>query len=125
MTRRSRASLVIKIAGPACGALVDEHQRPAPLRPSENVRPRILPRSGRRSFERPVTAEPVHFAIVGHATLADVEGRPGAWRRVLTDPHQLAGPVTGARRHPGRWLIDWPPKDSFRRECPGLTGQEG
>lgn len=29
-------------------------------------------------------------AIIGHVTLADVQGQPAAWRRVLTDPHRLA-----------------------------------
>ena len=28
-------------------------------------------------------------AIIGHVTLADVEGRPGAWRWMLAGPHQL------------------------------------
>ena len=38
----------------------------------------------------------VGSAIIGYVALADVGGRPGAWRWVLTDPHQLARPVTGA-----------------------------
>jgi hypothetical protein len=50
----------------------------------------------------------VTSAIIGHVTLADVQGRPGAWRWVLTDPHQLAEPVTGVRGHPGLWLTDLP-----------------
>ena len=48
----------------------------------------------------------VTSAIIGHVTLADVHGRPGAWRWILTDPHQLAEPVAGVRGHPGLWLID-------------------
>ena len=50
----------------------------------------------------------VNSAIIGHVTLADVQGRPGAWRWVLTDPHQLAEPVSGVRGHPGLWLTDLP-----------------
>ena len=56
----------------------------------------------------PPAGQLVNSAIVGHVTLADVKGRPGARRRVLTDPHQLAKPVTGVRGHPGLWLIDLP-----------------
>ena len=52
----------------------------------------------------------VSSAIIGHVTLADVDGRPGEWRWVLTDPRQLAKPVTGVRGHPGVWLIDLPPR---------------
>jgi hypothetical protein len=64
-------------------------------------------------------------AIIGHVTLADVQGRPGAWRWVLTDPHQLTKPVTGVRGHPGLWLIDLPPRLSTVRNAPGLTRQDG
>jgi len=28
---------------------------------------------------------------------------------MLTDPHQLAEPLTGVRGHPGIWLLDLPP----------------
>jgi hypothetical protein len=52
----------------------------------------------------------VGSAIIGYVALADVEGQPGAWRWVLTDPHQLARPVTGVRGHPGLWLTDLPPR---------------
>jgi hypothetical protein len=45
----------------------------------------------------PPAGQLVNSAIIGHVTLADVEGHPGAWRWVLTDPHQLAEPVTGVR----------------------------
>jgi hypothetical protein len=48
-------------------------------------------------------------AILGYVTLADVEGEPGAWRWILTDPVQLAQPLTGVRGHPGIWLADLPP----------------
>jgi hypothetical protein len=60
----------------------------------------------------PPAGQLVNSAIIGHVTLADVQGRPGAWRWVLTDPHQLAKPVTGVRGHPGLWLIDLPPRPS-------------
>ena len=156
-------------------------QRPVPLRASQNVRQQVPPRAGRRSCERPVTAEParvisvmnpwawrivaglqavevrtwkpswrgvlwihaskdsdlsapaelwppagqlVNSAIIGHVTLADVEGRPGAWRWVLTDPHQLAKPVTGVHGHPGLWLMDLP--SSFRpARTPPPPGSSG
>ena len=52
----------------------------------------------------------VTSAIIGHVTLADVEGRPGAWRWVLTNPCQLTKPVTGVHGHHGLWLIDLPPR---------------
>ena len=52
----------------------------------------------------------VAAAIIGHVTLADVEGRPGAWRWVLTNPCQLTKPVTGVHGHHGLWLIDLPPR---------------
>ena len=65
----------------------------------------------------------VNSAIIGHVTLADIEGHPGAWRWVLTDPHHLAEPVTGVHGHPGLWLIDLPPRLSTGRNAPGLTGQ--
>jgi hypothetical protein len=65
----------------------------------------------------------VDSAIIGHVTLADVDGRPGAWRWVLTDPHQLAEPVTGVHGHPGLWLIDLPPRLSTGRNAPRVTRQ--
>jgi hypothetical protein len=65
----------------------------------------------------------VSSAIIGHVTLADVEGRPGAWRWVLTDPHRLAEPVTAVHGHPGLWLIDLPPRLSTGRNAPRPTGQ--
>jgi hypothetical protein len=65
----------------------------------------------------------VNSAIIGHVTLADIEGRPGAWRWVLTDPRQLAEPVTGVRGHPGLWLIDLPPRLSAGRNAPRVTWQ--
>ena len=151
------------------------------LRESGNVRRPGLPRPGRRSSERPVTAEParvisvmnpwawrivtglqaveernwkpswrgmlwihastdmdmsaprelwppagrlVTSAIIGHVTLAGVEGRPGAWRWILTDPYQLAEPVTGVRGHPGLWLIDLPRRLSAGRNGPRPTRQK-
>ena len=63
----------------------------------------------------------VNSAIIGYVTLADVEGRPGAWRWVLTDPHQLTEPVTGVHGHPGLWLIDLPPRLPPGRRAPRLT----
>jgi len=153
-------------------------RRPVLLRPSGHVRRQIPPRAGRRSCERPVTAEParvisvpnpwawrivtglqvvverpwkpswrgllwihtskdrdlsapaelwprggqlVSSAIIGHVTLANVEGRPGAWRWVLTDPHQLAEPVTRVHGHAGLWLIDLPPRLSAARNAPRPT----
>jgi hypothetical protein len=60
----------------------------------------------------------VNSAIIGHVTLADIEGRPGAWRWVLTEPRQLAEPVTGVHGHPGLWLIDLPPRLSASRNFP-------
>jgi hypothetical protein len=65
----------------------------------------------------------VNSAIIGHVALAAVEGRPGAWRWVLTDPHQLAEPVTGVHGHPGLWLIDLPPGLSTGRNGPRVTWQ--
>ncbi len=58
----------------------------------------------------PPAGQLVTSAIIGHVTLAEVEGRPGAWRWLLTDPQQLTQPVTGVRGHPGLWLIDLPPR---------------
>ena len=155
-------------------------QRPVSLRPPDQVHQRVPPRAGRRSRERPVTAEParvisvtnpwawrivtgrqvvvartwkpswrgvlwihasrdsdlsapaelwppagqlVNSAIIGHVTLANVDGRSGAWRWVLTDPRQLAEPVTGVRGHPGLWLIDLPPRLSTGGNAPRLTRQ--
>jgi hypothetical protein len=60
----------------------------------------------------------VTSAIIGRVTLADVQGRPGAWRWVLTDPLQLAEPVTGVRGHPGLWLIDLPSRLSADGNAP-------
>ena len=62
-------------------------------------------------------------AIIGHVTLADVEGRPGAWRWMLASPYQLAEPVTGVQGHPGLWLIDLPPRLSTSENTPGLIWQ--
>ena len=71
----------------------------------------------------PPTGQLVNSAIIGHVTLADVEGRPGAWRWVLTDPHQLTEPVTGVHGHHGLWLIDLPRRLSTGRNAPGQTWQ--
>ena len=71
----------------------------------------------------PPAGQLVNSAIIGHVTLADVEGRPGAWRWLLTDPHQLIKPVIGVRGHPGLWLIDLPPSLSSGRSAPRLTWQ--
>jgi hypothetical protein len=71
----------------------------------------------------PPSGQLVNSAIIGHVTLADVEGRPGAWRWVLADPHQLAEPVTGVHGHPGLWLVDLPPRLSTGRNAPRLTWQ--
>jgi hypothetical protein len=57
----------------------------------------------------PPTGRLVTSAVLGYVTLADIEGKPGAWRWVLTDPVELAEPVTRVRGHPGLWLIDLPP----------------
>jgi hypothetical protein len=73
----------------------------------------------------PPAGQLVSSAIIGHVTLAAVEGRPGAWRWVLTDPRQLTKPVTGVHGHPGLWLIDLPPRLSAGGNAPRLTGQEG
>ena len=62
-------------------------------------------------------------AIIGHVTLADVEGRPGAWRWMLASTHQLAEPVTGVHGHPGLRLIDLPPRLSTSENIPGLIWQ--
>jgi hypothetical protein len=56
----------------------------------------------------PPAGQLISSAIIGHVTLASVEGRPGAWRWMLTNPQQLTRPVTGVRGHPGLWLIDLP-----------------
>ena len=61
-------------------------------------------------------------AIIGHVTLADVGGRPGAWRWMLASPHQPTEPVTGVQGHPGLWLIDLPPRLRPARP-PGLIWQ--
>ena len=73
----------------------------------------------------PPAGQLVNSAIIGHVTLTDVEGRPGAWRWILTNPYQLTKPVTGVRGHPGLWLIDLPPRLSTGRKAPRLTWQEG
>jgi hypothetical protein len=57
-------------------------------------------------------------AIIGHVTLADVEGRSGAWRWMLASPHQLAEPATGVHGHPGLWPIDLPPRLSTSENTP-------
>jgi ASCH domain len=66
----------------------------------------------------PPAGQLVSSAIIGHVTLADVEGRPGAWRWVLTSPYRLARPVTGVPGHPGLWLIDLPPRLSAGPNAP-------
>ena len=71
----------------------------------------------------PPAGQLVNSAIIGHVTLADVAGRPGAWRWVLTDPHRLTEPVTGVRGHPGLWLVDLPPRLSSGRNARWLTWQ--
>ena len=71
----------------------------------------------------PPAGQLVNSAIIGHVTLADVAGRPGAWRWVLTDPHRLTEPVTGVRGHPGLWLIDLPLRLSSGRNARWLTWQ--
>jgi hypothetical protein len=58
----------------------------------------------------PPAGQLLNSAIIGHVTLAGVEGQPGAWRWVLTDPYQLTQPVAGIHEHPGLWLIDLPPR---------------
>ena len=65
----------------------------------------------------------VNAETIGHVTVADVEGRPGAWRWMLTDPHQLAEPVTGVHGHPGLWLIDLPPRLSAGGSVPASIWQ--
>jgi hypothetical protein len=66
----------------------------------------------------PPAGQLVNSAIIGHVTLAGVAGRPGAWRWVLTDPRQLAEPVTGVRGHLGLWLMDLPPRLSTGGNAP-------
>ena len=73
----------------------------------------------------PPAGQLVTSAIIGHVTLADVDGRPGAWRWILTGPYELAEPVTGVHGHPGLWLIDLPPRLSTGRNAPRPTWQEG
>jgi hypothetical protein len=73
----------------------------------------------------PPARQLITSAIIGHVTLADVEGRPGAWRWILTDPYQLSEPVTGVHGHPGLWLIDLPPRLSTGRNALRSTWQEG
>jgi len=72
----------------------------------------------------PPAGQLVNSAIIGHVTLTGVAGRPGAWRWVLTDPHQLAEPVTGVHGHLGLWLMDLPPRLSTGRTAPRSTWQE-
>jgi hypothetical protein len=69
----------------------------------------------------PPAGQLVTSAIIGHVTLADVQGRPGAWRWVLTDPLRLAEPVTGVRGHPGLWLVDLPSRLSAGGNAPGRS----
>jgi hypothetical protein len=77
----------------------------------------------------PSRSQPINSAIIGHVTLAGVEGRPGAWRWVLTNPRQLAEPVTGVHGHPGLWLMDLPPRltagGNGPRFLPGTKGGYG
>ena len=73
----------------------------------------------------PPAGQLVNSAIIGHVTLTDVEGRPGAWRWILTNPYQLTKPVTGVRGHPGLWLIDLPPRLSTGGNAARLTRPEG
>ena len=72
----------------------------------------------------PSRGQLVTSAIIGHVTLADVDGRPGRWRWILTDPYQLAEPITGVHGHPGLWLIDLPPRLSAGRNTPGRSGRK-
>jgi hypothetical protein len=69
----------------------------------------------------PPAGQLVCSAIIGCVTLAKVEGRPGAWRWVLADPHLLTEPVTGVRGHPGLWLLDLPPQLSADGKPPMAT----
>ncbi len=71
----------------------------------------------------PPARQPASSAIIGHVTLADVEGRPGAWRWMLASPYQLAEPVTGVQGHPGLWLIDLPPRLSTSENAAGSIWQ--
>jgi hypothetical protein len=66
----------------------------------------------------------VNSAIIGHVTLANVEGRPGAWQWILTNPYRLAEPVTGVHGHPGLWLIDLPPRLADGGNAPRLSRPE-
>jgi hypothetical protein len=72
----------------------------------------------------PPAGQLVNSAIIGHVTLADVQGRPGAWQWVLTDPFQLTRPVTGVRGQPGLWLIDLPPRLYTGGNVPRPTWRE-
>ena len=65
----------------------------------------------------------VSSAVIGHVTLADVAGRPGAWRWMLASPYRLAEPVTGVHGHPGLWLIDLPPRVSTSKNTTGSIRQ--
>ena len=71
----------------------------------------------------PPASQLVSSAIIGHVTLADVEGRHGAWRWMLARPYQLAEPVTGVQGHPGLWLIDLPPRLSTSENATGSIWQ--
>jgi hypothetical protein len=74
----------------------------------------------------PSRSQLINSAIIGHVTLAGVEGRPGAWRWVLTNPRQLAEPVTGVHGHPGLWLMDLPPRLTADGNGPQfLPGKKG
>jgi hypothetical protein len=73
----------------------------------------------------PSAGQLITSAIIGHATLADVQGRPGAWRWILTDPFQLTEPLTGVHGHAGLWLIDLPPRLVAGRNAPRPTWREG
>ena len=58
---------------------------------------------------RPPGGRLIAGAILGDVILARVEGDPGAWRWILTDPVALAEPLAAVRGHPGLWLLDLPP----------------
>jgi ASCH domain len=57
----------------------------------------------------PPGREVIHSAILGFVTLSRVDGDPGDWHWVLTDPYELAVPLAGVRGYPSIWLIDLPP----------------
>src|SRR5215470_7131673 len=61
---------------------------------------------GARYLRDAAHADALLCRLVAHHSC---EGNPGAWRWVLTDPVELAEPLTGVRGQPGIWLIDLPP----------------